>query len=192
MSDAESARNVAASVVAALPHASLIDRLQLGVMPDISEGIGPLCPRCGRRLPSDAGVGVSMGYRWFRPPDKVLVSLCVVDGRRARRARPFPPDTIVAAGGDLAVGFARQGWKSTARFVEHALDGPEPDAGVPRTLQLLGRALDAVREFGPSLALQMHDDGHHPDLVAAARKVDDGLDLLVVSSGRYWPTEGPR
>jgi hypothetical protein len=192
VSDESSARAVAARVVAVLPHASFIDRLQLGVMPDISEGLGPFCPRCGRRLPCDASFGASMGYRWFRPPDKALMKLCVVDGRRARAARPFAPETILAAGADLVEGFARQGWKGTARFIEHARAGPEPNAGMPRTLQLLGRALDAVRVFGPCLVLQMHDDGRHPERAAAGRRVSDGLDVLVASSGPYWPTEGPR
>jgi hypothetical protein len=178
-------------MVAVLPHASLFDRLTIGVMPDVSEGIGYLCPRCGRRLTCDGGFGTSMGYRWFRPPPKVLVKLCVVDGPRSRRARHFPAESILAAGKDLAEGFAEQAWKRTAHFVEHALAGPEPDAGVPRRVQLLGRALDAVRLFGPPLALHMHVE-RHPEVAVATKQLSDGLDTLVVSGAPYWPTEGPR
>jgi hypothetical protein len=66
VSDATSARELAARIIAALPHASLFDRLNVGVMPDVSEGAGYLCARCGRRLTCDGGLGISMGYRWFR------------------------------------------------------------------------------------------------------------------------------
>jgi hypothetical protein len=114
VSDATSARELAARIIAALPHASLFDRLNVGSC--------PTCPKapvtCARAADGVSPVMEGSGSRW-------------------------------------------------------------------------ATAGSAVRVFGPPIALQMHHE-RHPEVAAAVKQVSDGLDVLVVSSGPYWPTEGPR
>ena len=177
-------------IAAAIPHHTLLDWMNEGVMPDIGEGRGALCPRCARRLPCTAGQQAGQEGVWIRLSSRELIAGCLVDGPRAARAMPLGAADVIAATEVIALTARRQGWKATGRLLERAL---ALEGSLERRVQICAQALEATRSFGLfSIVTARTTRDDHPDVFDAAVGAQRDLDVLVVSSGPHWPTSGPR
>ena len=180
---------LADAIAVAIPHHTLVDWINEGVMPDIDDRSGSRCPRCGRRVPCSVGQQAGQEGDWIPPPPGQLVAGCLVDGPRAAKSLPFAADEIIAATRVIAGGAERQGWRATTRFLQHALDTTR-DAG--RRVEQCGQALEAVRVYGLFAVVTMRASrDRHPEVHDAAITAQRDLDVLVASSGPFWPTGAP-
>ena len=179
------ALGLADAIATAIPHHTLLDWLNEGVMPAIGDHL-PRCPRCGRRVPCSVGQQAGQEGDWIPLAPGQLVAGCLVDGPRAAKALPFVADEIVAAITVIAGGAQRQGWKATTRFLQHASD----TAGdVGHRVERCGQALEAVRVYGLFAVVAMRASrDRHPEVLDAAITAQRDLDVLVASSGPFWPT----
>jgi hypothetical protein len=188
-SDDATVRAMAELVAAAIPHHTRIDWMNEGIMPDIG-GRGPRCPRCGRHVPCSVGQQAGQEGDWIPMSRRELIAGCLVDGPRVARALPCTPHEIVAAVDTVADGAERQAWKATARFLRRALKSA--DANDAR-VEAGGQALEAVRAYGLFTVVMMRTSSdHHPEIHDAAVAGQHALDVLVASSGAYWPTDAVR
>lgn len=171
-------------VVASIPHHTRIDWMNEGVMPDVGAR-GPRCPRCGRHILCSVGQQSGQEGDWIPMSPPQLVAGCPVDGRRAANALACTPEEIIAAVATVADGAERQAWKATARFLRRALKAAVGESRVESG----GQALEAVRAYGLfSVVMMRTSSDHHPDIHDAATAGQHALDVLVASSGPYWPT----
>ena len=162
---AEPLAELVAEVIDLIPRATLRRRVMASAKPGPRQGWSGACPKCGRTLPrfSVISTGVASGFNAMAMPrtEEELVYECLVDGRRAKHARTYPEVALTAAANQLADGLQSAGWRDWAQLISE-----EGDAAAPR-FERMFQGVEVVRRFGPV-------------------RRNDALELLVVSSGRYW------
>ena len=128
-----------------------------------SVGEAGYCPMCSRRLPPFA---IDRNRGWGNDRDRA--QLCLVDGRRRTHGGSFEGPDLIDGCRLIARNLERRGWHAWANIVQPARRG-QPEKNV----EALGQSLEVFRLFGP----HRHSDSLGPP---------DAIEILVVSTGRFW------
>jgi len=144
------------------------------------------CPRRGRRvgfaLTSILGGVLAPRSAGSRPE---LIAACLVDGPRARSARPYAMEELIESAGVIAAALQLAGWRAWVDLFVAAHQRHPDDR-----IEAVGLALDALRAYGPLVpSADMAKDPTRRGHVAATSVTTD-LGVLVASSARFWPARG--
>jgi len=187
--DQSGARELGEQIASRVPRWRFADWMEEPRVPILGPGRDDCCPQCGRLLPCSLSPGGALdggrGTQFLT--DALRVSLCLVDGHRAEVARNFRADEITEAAVVIESALRSHHWRSWARLIRRATRTTRDGSG--EQLEAVGQALEGIRACGPfAFCMQRIPDG-----VIEGRHVDvnDLLDVLVVSTARFWPDRRP-